>query len=119
MKVVIDIPGVIQSLEDEEFTHNTPTIDLEAIIDYICNEYMFGTSRVDNVLLDCLDSLSVVKDCDHCEVAYNKLVSELHNLIISIYRRLDEYMLREYPLDMFNNLRLVRRWRDLYVFELK
>jgi hypothetical protein len=119
MKIVVHIPEVVKSLDDYEFSHNAPTIDLEAILDYICNEYMFGTSKINNVLLECLESLSNVRDCDHCDVTYNKLVSEIYNLIITVYRRLDEYMLREYPLDMFNNLRLVRRWRDLYVFELK
>lgn len=119
MRIVIDIPEVIKSLADEEFTLITPTIDVEAIIDHICSEYMFGTRRVDNVLLDCLDSLSVVTDCDHCEIAYNKLVSEIHNLIISIYSRLNEYRLKEYCLDQYKDLRLLYRWRDLYVFELK
>lgn len=119
MKILVHMPEVVKSLDDYEFSHNAPTIDLEAVVDYICNEYMFGNRSYENVLLDCLESLSSVTDCDNCDISYVKLVSELHNLIITIYKRLDEHMLRQYPLNKFNNLRLKRRWRDLYVFELQ
>lgn len=118
MQIAVHIPDT-DRLGDSWITSDLPIIDLEAIIDHICNEYMFGTRRIDNVLLDCLDSLSSVSDCDHCEVSYNKLVSEIHNLIIKVYQQLDEHRLRDYSLGEFKRFRLKKRWRDLYVFELK
>jgi hypothetical protein len=119
MKILIHIPDTVKNIECTSITNDLPVIDLEAIIDYICNEYMFGTGGVDGALSDCLDAFGGVLDCDYCEVTYTKLVSEIHNLILRIHQRLDEYMLKHYPPNFFNDLRLLHRWKDLYVFELK
>jgi hypothetical protein len=118
MKILVHLPEVAKSLGDKEFNKTAPTVDVDALVDYICGEYIFS-SDIDNVLINCLDSLGSVTDYYNCDISYNKLVSTIYATIVDIYGRLDEYMIRENVAYGKNNLRLQCRIGDLYVFEFQ
>ena len=119
MHIVIQLDRVADLARSLDSTIDGPTIDLEAILDYICGEYMLGTRCLEKVLSDCIDGLGPVRDCDYCEVTYNKVVNELHQLIVLLYQSLDEHRLRDFNPYKYSDLRTVLRWRDLYVFKLE
>lgn len=119
MHVAIQLEEAAKIFLELDRSDDVPVIDSEAILDYICGEYMLGNRCVEKVLSDCVEGLSTVTDNDYCEASYNKAVNLLHRLIISVYRTLDEYKMDYGPHWVRGELRLVHSWRNLYVFKLE
>lgn len=119
MRVAIELEEASKIFLVLEGNDDVPGIDSEAILDHICSEYMLGNRCVEKVLSECMDGLGAVTDNDYCEAAYNKVVSLLHRLIISVFQTLDEYKMDYVPYWVRGDLRLVHSWRNLYVFKLE
>lgn len=119
MRIVIELSDVAKIIKELDACDEVPGVDSDAVLDYVCGEYMSGNRCIENVLAECAEGLCPVCDDDYSEVAYNKALARLHSLIVTIYRVFDEHRLKEHVTYQYANLRMVRNWRNLYVFELK
>lgn len=99
---------------------NTPdyqTIDTHALIDYVCSMHVFGDSCVEQTLIDCLDSVQAVGDAYEDRQTFERMSSDIFNLITCIFAKLDELTIQKTIKRSFTNLRIVGQWRNLYVLE--
>lgn len=119
MRIVVDLNEVSSLITRIDTNLDGPIVDIEAILDYLCDEYITNRACIESTLSDCLEAVSAVKDCDYCEQSYYKTVSELHQLIVIFYGALDRFRLRQQQFREFTSMRLLCRWKELYVFELK
>lgn len=123
MRIVIEFSDVAKIIKELDACDEVPGVDSDAILDYVCGEYISGNRCIENVLAECAEGLCPVCDDDYSEVAYNKALARLHSLIVTIYETLDEFKLNHLPCHLYSdfccNLRVVYQRRNLYVFELK
>ncbi len=117
MRVLVEFSDTTSYIHRLTNTLDYQTIDVDALLDYICNVYMFGDKCVEKMIMDCVEGISSVGDSYEDKQTFEKLVSDINNLILSIFKKLDELKLSLTMPECFTTIKIVKQWRNLYVFE--
>lgn len=94
------------------------TIDAVALVDCIVSQYdPCGDNTHEEILNSCLDTISAIDDHGDCPEYFEKMVKDISDLILCIFRKLTEHGLNRTIESGYIKTRIVKQWRNIYVID--